>query len=42
MIWSLGLVGNIKPLLQTPHTLEEGHRELRHGALYGVRRSRTA
>ena len=31
-----------KPLLQTPHTREVGRRGLRHGGLYGVRRSRTA
>ena len=31
-----------KPLLQSPHTLKDGRRGLRHGGLYGVRRSRTA
>jgi hypothetical protein len=31
-----------KPLLQSPHTLKVGRRGLRHGGLYGVRRSRTA
>jgi hypothetical protein len=31
-----------KPMLQTPHILEEGRRGLRHGGLCGVRRSRTA
>ena len=30
MISSLGLVGNIKPLLQTPQTLDEGAHALRH------------
>ncbi len=29
-------------MLQTPHTLVEGRRGLRHGGLYEVRRSRTA
>jgi hypothetical protein len=39
MISSLGLVGNIKPLLQTPQTLEEGAHVLRHARHRDMRRS---
>ena len=39
MISSLGLVGNIKQLLQTPQTLVAGHLGLRHGSVYDMRRS---
>jgi hypothetical protein len=42
MISSLGIVGNIKPLLQMAQTLVVGRRGLRQGGLYEVRRSRTA